>query len=1559
MTFEIRRHSVKLVSDTVTLVAASEPASLATLALAPDNAYQTLQEIADLEKQEAALISRKKWLEQQITDLTNTGTLVSKRDEQQALVNNLKTRLDEATNRYNVVNDDPFNYWCQIVAKHSLKCMENVGTSIRQKASDASLPQQQWRFEYIDKIENDKYYYIICKNAQGNCIDVQGRDTKNGANIIVYPKGNGDNQKWKFSLVPGDNRCYKIVVKHSTGCFDVRNNDSAEGAELCQGYAGSTITDNQKFKLEKVAITEDGETIIAPLRQEKGRLETEWNTADAELSRLKALTGLTTTQIQSQTDDYTREKSNLEIRLRNLQNQISTRNTNYLVPVTSSQSLKMSELSGQDPNGLKVQGTLLVGTNPATRLQALESCAGRVTLSYQDTQSIMRQAHYDTAYDRDGKGEEWLPAALSVALKRDGAGNLTIHTSVFANISNQITFEFWAKGGAVLPKPPVWTKLADENGSFVLKEKTTVRYGGEDNQGGHWRVVILDAGTYTANNNLGQQGGNAIDPWSGHPKICQSPDYSTSAPFLRAMKDVDLALEIQLPNRKQEITWKAGNGAQADCIGQQAPASLYRERWTHWAFVKDCDKGEMKIYANGQLWHANQVDKNQLKQSLSGITSAVLDGSWEGMLAELRIWNVALGAREIEANSHLSLSGNEPGLVAYYPISEATGNEARDKTGYNPSITGVSDKWVPCTVPLTSPQAMTFNGTDSYIQLPTMNPDFSQGLTIESWVFYKSIKKWARILDCGNGENCDNFLFANYDITPALRFYISKGQNAQFIDTKSEANPVVEPGKWMHLVATVDSLGQAKIYKNGQEIGAGRVELPNNINRTKNYIGKSNWSADEYFDGQMRDVRLWNRAKTANEIKANMNKILTGNEPGLVANWLKPRLPFNAPSILAEYNRVYVDGQRRKSAMMVRTFALPSPVGVYLLDEQRIEELEMKWIGNAQIKPTLLGFIEGAPPVPSENLTEEDDYNGATSVELVQSNDVQFSWTREQDVSSGAELSGFFGLDDEVSISTGVGVEVQKKALATRIGTNVATNFAYHWQNASTVGASQSLTSTDRLELRGYKESDPRFPHLGNRFVPKNIGYALVVSGMADVYISKLKRSGRMVGYQVLPVEGVPMDVNTITFLMNPAYTMAGSLDGQTGSSATSERFFRHVPEMRNQYGSLYPASYYRVKEAYLLKSWIDKQDKEHEAYFNNFDAGTVDESSLESEIGDAEAEADIPAVEKLKGQIQIQEDKIERLETKETEHGLTPDEKGDLTNAHLKKNDLDQQLQKQHKLELDKKNKENQERQNKIQEQHDNLSARAHATNSFASWQKKMESLQIRAGKRNIVNTYVWDGDGGFHAEEQQFASTVEHSVGGSFEFSFGIGYTNSVEVFGVGAELSGMSNVGLTQTMSKTESTSKGMELHVDLSGVESRGITDYKDYPILPSEKVDRYRFMTFYLEGSTNHWHDFFTEVVDPEWLASNDEEARALRQSSLAAPNKTWRVLHRVTYVERPALMGFGRDLRILSNKNTDDEIVILSDIKSLMQSEINDLKTQLNAVNKQLEQILGKLNTSK
>ena len=108
------------------------------------------------------------------------------------------------------------------------------------------------------------------------------------------------------------------------------------------------------------------------------------------------------------------------------------------------------------------------------------------------------------------------------------------------------------------------------------------------------------------------------------------------------------------------------------------------------------------------------------------------------------------------------------------------------------------------------------------------------------------------------------------------------------------------------------------------------------------------------------------------------------------------------------------------------------------------------------------------------------------------------------------------------------------------------------------------------------------------------------------------------------------------------------------------------------------------------------------------------------------------------------------------------------------------------------------------------------------------------------------------------------------------------------------------------------------------------------------------MSFYLEGRTNHFHDFFNYVVDPEWLASNDEEARALREVQAGKHSPAWRVLHRVTYVERPALMGFGHDVRKLRAAAESSENQRLMD-------KIGDLEKKNQELEKKLDQILDYL----
>ncbi|XWK86463.1 MAG: LamG-like jellyroll fold domain-containing protein [Phormidium sp.] len=947
----------------------------------------------------------------------------------------------------------------------------------------------------------------------------------------------------------------------------------------------------------------------------------------------------------------------------------------------------------------------------------------------------------------------------------------------------------------------------------------------------------------------------------------------------------------------------------------------------------------LDLAGNNQGTIVNEVT-NVTDQTLS--LTPVLQGEQFGKVAEVRIWGLALSNEEVEVNSKTLISGNESGLLAYYPLNEATGTEIRDNSGNLNKGTLLSGNWWGCSapigyvknpgIPIMGGGAIKFDGVNDYIQTTAKIPSGNE-ITIEYWFKGSNLQSAVRQQDTSS-----NWIVAGWNNSGTYLHIISTDGGTTGINVGAAATN----GNWHHVAMTWkrNTPNGFVSYLDGVLVAQRNslnVALPN-INSTL-YIG-SLWGTGEFSNGQITEVRIWNKARTQQEIQADMNKRLTGKEANLLAyyplneiklegtvkkvldlvagnngtvfeaialqdNTLPIKTIGDNSLISSEYSSIIIDPiTKGKSAIMRRFFAYPVEKGVNILPDKRIETLELKWIGNAQFAPTLLGYIEGPPPVPSENLTLADDYNGATSVELTMSEDVEFNWTRSQDSGLGGMVETLLGVGGEASFGI-----LAEKGLEYKKGFKGNLDFSYQFQNESSITSSSSLSMTDKLELRGTPEEDPKFPHLGNRFIPKNIGYALVVSAISDVFVTRLARSKKMVGYQVQPVDGIPPDINTITFLINPAYTMNGSLDGMTGSSPTSDRFFKHVPEMRSQYGSLYPASYYRLQEAYDLKRQIEAEDKRRESYFSNFNVRMIDETSLDRNIDSGDApttigvkrEEDIPSTE------------------------MTAEEKQASQTQEL------EQFQQESEAAAEKQSAAAKAKQKEIESKIADQEARVHATESFAGWQKRMEDIQIKAGKRNIVNTYVWDADGGLRTEAQSFANTVEHTIGGSFSLNAGLG--GAFEYLGGAAiEITAQVTVNMTQTMSKTESRSKGLELTIDLSGMENKGVTDYKDNPILPGEKVDRYRFMSFYLEGSTQHFQDFFNYVVDPEWLQSNDEEARALRQVQAGKPNKTWRVLHRVTYVERPSLMGFGRDVRQFKVRDENVGIgKVIVDVATLQQ----------------------------
>ncbi len=166
---------------------------------------------------------------------------------------------------------------------------------------------------------------------------------------------------------------------------------------------------------------------------------------------------------------------------------------------------------------------------------------------------------------------------------------------------------------------------------------------------------------------------------------------------------------------------------------------------------------------------------------------------------------------------------------------------------------------------------LTFDGKDDFVKLPAMNIDFSNGITIEACVYFSSFKRWSRIIELGNGPNSNNIVLSNQDTTNNLMLSVYQGSASSALS----APGVLVTGKWLHIAATIDKNSNASLRIDGQVVASGHLQPPASINRQSNYVGKSNWSADELFQGRMANLQLYNRALSEDELLMDMRENLT------------------------------------------------------------------------------------------------------------------------------------------------------------------------------------------------------------------------------------------------------------------------------------------------------------------------------------------------------------------------------------------------------------------------------------------------------------------------------------------------------------------------------------------------------------------------------------------------------------------------------------------------------------------------------------------------------------
>ncbi|MGK7919557.1 MAG: LamG domain-containing protein, partial [Trichodesmium sp.] len=363
-------------------------------------------------------------------------------------------------------------------------------------------------------------------------------------------------------------------------------------------------------------------------------------------------------------------------------------------------------------------------------------------------------------------------------------------------------------------------------------------------------------------------------------------------------KNNQRVVNIHLPWSDSQIYFDCGNTTTADDsydrIEKPSQITDFKDKWTYWVVTKNVATGEMKIYLNGSLWQSGVGKQNPLN-SITQVKFGCGYGFYDGKVAHLRIYNRVLSPKEI--NECMKVDETPPpmdinrGLQLHLPLNEIVENAAKEKEVVDVSAAKLKGKvnGNP-TVEVDSQlgNCLNFDGVDDYIQMPEMNVDYSQGLTVGAWVHYESFKNWSRIIDFGNDPGSDNILFANQGTTANLTLHNYLGATNHPI----QVDGTLEQKKWLYLAATIDESGNGKIYKNGQEVGSGSSSIPNNVNRTQNYVGKSNWSADQLFHGKMSNLRLYNRALSKEEINECM-KVDETPPPMDINRGLQLHLPLN------------------------------------------------------------------------------------------------------------------------------------------------------------------------------------------------------------------------------------------------------------------------------------------------------------------------------------------------------------------------------------------------------------------------------------------------------------------------------------------------------------------------------------------------------------------------------------------------------------------------------------------------------------------------------------------
>ena len=191
---------------------------------------------------------------------------------------------------------------------------------------------------------------------------------------------------------------------------------------------------------------------------------------------------------------------------------------------------------------------------------------------------------------------------------------------------------------------------------------------------------------------------------------------------------------------------------------------------------------------------------------------------------------------------------------------------------------------------------LNLNGSSQYVYLP---PGIGAMRTFSAWVKWAGGNNWQRIFDFGANNTSYAMLTAKAN-NGKVRFEITPNGSGETRDLDS---PTPLPTNvWTHVAVELDGW-QAVMFINGAAVAVNPSVnlLPTDVAGSANYLGRSQFSSDPNFNGEMDSVEVSAQTRPVEQITATTVGVssagsnLTLNWPA----WTNGLLPYVSGSVAA------------------------------------------------------------------------------------------------------------------------------------------------------------------------------------------------------------------------------------------------------------------------------------------------------------------------------------------------------------------------------------------------------------------------------------------------------------------------------------------------------------------------------------------------------------------------------------------------------------------------------------------------------------------------------------